>query len=65
MAVKDAMDGTSRHSWPDELRRYQVDIFAVARFADRARYHAFVQFRFCLLYTSFEPSLNGHLHLLH
>lgn len=46
MAVKDAMNGTSRHSWPDELRRYHVDIFADARFADRARYHAFVQFRF-------------------
>lgn len=46
MAVKDAMNGTSRHSWPEELRRYHVDIFADARFADRARYHAFVQFRF-------------------
>ncbi len=46
MAVKDTVNGTSRHSWPDELRRYHVDIFADARFADRARYHAFVQFRF-------------------
>ncbi|MDO4436624.1 MAG: 4-alpha-glucanotransferase [Coriobacteriaceae bacterium] len=46
MAVKDAMGGTSRHSWPTELKRYTVDIFADARFADRARYHAFVQFRF-------------------
>lgn len=46
MAVKDAMNGTSRHSWPEELRRYHVDVFADARFSDRARYHAFVQFRF-------------------
>ena len=52
MAVKDAMNGTSRHSWPDELRRYHVDIFADARFADRARYHAFVQF-LSLIHISF------------
>ena len=46
MAVKDAMNGTSRHSWPAELRRYHVGIFADARFSDRARFHAFVQYRF-------------------
>lgn len=46
MAVKDAMNGTTRHSWPADLRRYNVDVFADPRFSERARYHAFVQFRF-------------------
>lgn len=46
MAVKDALGGTARHTWPEELRRYDVAIFADARFSERARYHAFTQFKF-------------------
>lgn len=46
MAVKDAMNGTTRHSWPQELKRYHVDIFTDPRFSERARFHAFVQYRF-------------------
>lgn len=46
MAVKDALGGAERHSWPEELRRYDVAVFADARFSERARYHAFTQFKF-------------------
>lgn len=46
MAVHDALDGAPRHSWPAELRAYDVAIFADTRFAERARYHAYLQFRF-------------------
>lgn len=46
MAVKDALGGAERHSWPEELRRYDVSVFADARFSERARYHAFTQFKF-------------------
>ena len=46
MAVKEALGGTSWHTWPAELRRYNVAIFADARFSERARFHAFAQFRF-------------------
>lgn len=46
MAVKGALGGTTWHSWPEELRRYDVAIFADSRFSERARFHAFVQFTF-------------------
>lgn len=46
MAVKDALGGTPWHTWPAELRRYNVSIFADTRFSERARFHAFAQFRF-------------------
>ena len=46
MAVKDHFKGSSRHEWPEELRRYDVAVFADERFARRAQFHAFAQFRF-------------------
>lgn len=46
MAVKDALGGAGRHSWPESLRRYDVAIFADARFSERAQYHAYTQFKF-------------------
>ena len=46
MAVKDFFDGAGRHEWPAELQRYDVAILSDPRFMDRARYHAFLQFRF-------------------
>lgn len=46
MAVKDHFKGSSRHTWPEDLRRYDVAIFADERFARRAQFHAYTQFRF-------------------
>ena len=46
MAIKDAANQTSRHSWPEEFQHYDVAIFTDPRFAEHARYHAYVQFRF-------------------
>ena len=46
MAVKDHFKGASRHTWPHDLQRYSVSIFADGRFSERARYHAYLQFTF-------------------
>ena len=45
-AVKDVHEGTSRHTWEDELSRYDVAILDDPAYRERARYHAFTQYRF-------------------
>ena len=45
-AVKDVHKGTSRHTWEDELSRYDVVILDDPAYRERARYHAFTQYRF-------------------
>lgn len=60
MAVKDALGGTSWHTWPAELRRYNVSIFADQRFSDRARFHAFAQFRFEREWAEMRTYANEH-----
>lgn len=60
MAVKDALGGTSWHTWPAELRRYNVSIFADQRFSDCARFHAFAQFRFEREWAEMRTYANEH-----
>ena len=45
-AVKDVHKETSRHTWEDELSRYDVAILDDPAYRERARYHAFTQYRF-------------------
>lgn len=45
-AVKDVHKGTSRHTWEDEVSRYDVAILDDPAYRERARYHAFTQYRF-------------------
>ena len=45
-AVKDVHKRTSRHAWEDELSRYNVVILDDPAYRERARYHAFTQYRF-------------------
>ncbi len=45
-AVKDVHDGASRHTWEEKLSRYDVAILDDPIYRERARYHAFAQYRF-------------------
>lgn len=45
-AVKDVHDGASRHTWEEKLARYDVAILDDPVYRERARFHAFAQYRF-------------------
>lgn len=60
MAVKDALGGTSWHTWQAELRRYHVAIFADGRFCERARFHTFAQFRFEREWSEMRAYAHAH-----
>lgn len=46
MAVKDAHKGASRHEWGPSLSRYTEKLPGDPRYADRARFHMFCQWKF-------------------
>lgn len=59
-AVKDVHDGASRHTWEDKLPRYNIAILDDPAYRERARYHAFTQYRFDCEWRELKRYANGH-----
>ena len=45
-AVKDSREGASRHTWPDELKRYDEALLEDPAYRKLARFHMYCQYRF-------------------